>query len=398
MKKECLFALAVLVGTSRGLAPGEARAEYLISGAVMSGLVSPRGLAFGPDGSLYVAEAGRGGTGPSIPAGSGQVVSYGASGAVSRLRDGVQERVLTGLPSLATAGGEEATGLHDIAFDGAGEAYGVIGLGADPAQRANLGGVGADFGQLVRLPPGGGGSLQPIADLAAHEASVNPDRGPLDSNPYGLLITPDGRLVVADAGANALLGVTAGGAISTLSVLPSRPNPLPFGPPVFQAVPTAVALGPDGAYYVGELTGFPFPPGAANVYRLDPVTGERTVAFSGFTNIVDLTFGPDNSLYVLQITANGLASPTGPGPGALLRVDPVTGARATIASDGLSFPTGVVVGPDGSLYVSDSGTSPGGGQVLRITALTAIPEPSTWVLLGSGLLGWGVPALRRRLR
>jgi len=29
-------------------------------------------------------------------------------------------------------------------------------------------------------------------------------------------------------------------------------------------VPTSVAVGPDGAYYVGELTGFPVVPGAAN--------------------------------------------------------------------------------------------------------------------------------------
>jgi len=31
---------------------------------VMSGLDNPRGLAFGPEGALYVVEAGRGGSGP----------------------------------------------------------------------------------------------------------------------------------------------------------------------------------------------------------------------------------------------------------------------------------------------------------------------------------------------
>jgi hypothetical protein len=392
MNKNWWCALTAIVGLALGIAPEQARAEYLIT-VVMSGLDNPRGLAFGPDSNLYVAEAGRGGPGPGILGGAGQVVFYGASGAVSRLRGTVQERVLTGLPSLAPVGGVGATGLHDVGFSSSGEAFGLIGFGANPALRPQLGAVGAEFGRVVRLPLTGG-PVQGIADLVAYEAAQNPDRGALDSNPYGLLVLPGGGFVATDAGGNDLLRVTAAGAISTLSVLPDRPNPLPFGPPVFQAVPTTVTLGPDGAYYAGELTGVPFPPGAANVYRIDPVTGELTVAFSGFTNIIDLTFGPDGSLYVLQISRDGLASPTGPVPGALFRVNPVTGERTLIASDGLNFPTGVVVGPDGWFYVSNFGTSPGGGQVVR---LTAIPEPGTWVLLGSGLLGLGLAALRRRV-
>jgi hypothetical protein len=107
------------------------------------------------------------------------------------------------------------------------------------------------------------------------------------------------------------------------------------------------------------------------------MTGDRTIAYSGFTNIIDLTFGADGSLYVLQISRDGLASPTGPVPGALIRIDPVTSMRTTIVSDGLNFPGGVVTGPDGAIYVTNFGTSAGGGQVLRIV----IPEPSTAALL-----------------
>lgn len=392
MKKKWHFVVVAFVGLLLGVAAGSARAGFVTT-VLMSGLDNPRGLAFGPDGALYVAEAGRGGPGPGFTASGGRVVFYGPSGAVSRLRDGVQQRVLTGLPSLAFVGGGDAGGLQDIAFSSSGEAFGVIGFGSNPAHRALLGAVGADFGRLVQLPLNGGGSLRTIANLADYEQSVNPDgRGP-DTNPYGLLVTSGGGFVVADAGANDVLAVTADGTISTLSVLPLRPNPLPFGPPVFESVPTAVAPGPDGAFYFGELTGFPFPPGAANVYRLDPLTGERTIAFPGFTNIIDLTFGPDGGLYVLQVSTNGLASPTGPGSGALFRIDPVTGARTTIASDGLSFPTGVVVGPDGSLYVSNLGNSPGVGQVLRITA---VPEPSTFTLAGLGLVGLLGYGWRRR--
>lgn len=379
----------ILVGLTLVAACRDAVGGYVTT-VVMSGLDNPRGLAFGPDGSLYVVEAGRGGPGPSIVLGDGATNFLGDTGAVSRLRGGVQERVMTGLASLAPAGGARATGLHDIAFNASGVAYGLVGFGGDPALRATLGTPGAAFGQLVRLPLDGSPPV-PVVGVAAHEAT-NPDGTDINSNPYGFAHKPGGGFVVADAGANAILDITAGGVVSTLVVLPSRPNPLPFGPPFFSAVPTTVAIGADGAYYVGELTGFPFPPGAANVYRVDPVTGVRTVAFSGFTNIIDFTFGPSGELYVLQFSSNGLTSPLGPGPGALFRIDTLTGQRSTISVDGLNAPSGVVVGPDGSLYVTNRGTSPGGGQVLRITAA---PEPSTCILGGIGLVGLVGHARRR---
>ena len=63
MKTKWLFALAALFGLVSGLAPGSARADYVIT-VVMDSLDNPHGLAFGPGGGLYVAEAGRGGTGP----------------------------------------------------------------------------------------------------------------------------------------------------------------------------------------------------------------------------------------------------------------------------------------------------------------------------------------------
>jgi len=361
---------APLVALATAFTTTAAHAHDYVIREVMSGLVSPRGLAFGPDGGLYVAEAGSGGdvNSPSIILGSGNRAYYGTTGGLSRLLNGVQERVLDNLPSLSATNprGLEASGLSDIVFDGSGTAFGVMGLGANPALRADLGAPGADFSTLVRLPLDGS-PLERIADLGTHEIASNPDGGLRDSNPFGMALAPDGRFLVADAGANDFLSVTAAGDVSTLGVLPNRPNPLPFGPPSFQSVPTSIAVGPDDAYYIGQLTGFPFPPGAANVYRFDPATDELTVAYGGFTNISDLTFDENGDLYVLQLTTNGLASAT-PGPGALIKIDSRTGERATIASEGLLFPGSVEAGPDGVLYVTNQITS-AAGQVLSLTLL-----------------------------
>jgi hypothetical protein len=319
---------------------------------VMNGLDNPRGLAFGPEGALYVAEAGRGGPGPCIFLRPVPVPHcYGPTGAVSRLWRGDQERIATGLPSYVGPTGE-ATGPHDISLLGRGGAYVTIGLGIEGQPRSALAGVSEQFGRLVHVSASG--NWRPVADIAAYEFTANPGGGPLDSNPYGLLAEP-GSQVVADSGANALLRVAANGGISRLAVFPSRVQGRPT-----DAVPTAVASGPDGAYYVAELSGVPFAAGAANIYRVVP--GQvPTVAWSGFTTVIDIAFGPDGSLYVLEHS-------TGPVffalPGRLLRVAP-DGTRTTVI-DGLTRPGSVAVGRDGALYVSNRGTSIGTGEVLRI--------------------------------
>src|SRR5215207_11055917 len=123
---------------------------------VMSGLDNPRGMDFGPQGALYVAEAGRGG-GPNAPSFvlRGTPLYYGETGAVSRLWKGEQERVASGLPSVALASGNEGAGPSDISFNGVGNAYVTVGLGAHPDLRGDLGPAGAGLAQLIRLKPNG---------------------------------------------------------------------------------------------------------------------------------------------------------------------------------------------------------------------------------------------------
>lgn len=248
------------------------------------GLDSPRGLEFGPDGGLYVATVGNGVD----------------DGAVVRLdlRKGTTRTVVDGLPTFIDAVGD-LVGAHDVTFQGRGSMYVPIGLGHDPAVRP----PDTPIATLMRITPDGGSRV--VADLGDHEAAENPDGGLPDSNPHSAAAVPGG-VVVADAGANSLLHVAAGrGDVTTLAVFPDREVGTSTGPVPVQSVPNSVTVGPDGAYYVGELTGFPFVPGESRVYRVTP-DGSLEVFADGFTSIIDLTFDADGNLYVLEIVKEGL--------------------------------------------------------------------------------------------
>ena len=357
---------------------------------VMCGLDNPRGLTFGQF-ALYVAEAGKGGLGQAAPlqcfiGQAGGTRCYGPSGAISRLSNGVQERVATRLPSHASLTGRAAIGPHDIALvRGAdvtnglakrpgsqdchpGCAYVTIGLQQPPNFRERYPFL-AGFARLIEVSSAG--QWRNVADLGTYEAEHDPDQiyytpAKLDSNPYGLLAKPSGRaILVTDAGGNSLLQVDANGETSTHAVFP----PHPAGSRD-DSVPTSVAVGPDGAYYVGELTGFPLIPGISNIYRLGSAGDPPDVCLTGFTQIIDLDFDKQGSLYVLQY--GGTLYRVTPDRSAASEGDHQRGMCGRYAAGtqevmvtGLTNPTSVAVGPDGAVYVSNRGTHPATGQVIR---------------------------------
>ena len=345
--------------------------SQVITQVIADGLDNPRHLIFGSDGALYVAEAGMGGDGVSVPAPEiGVAFNFGSTGAITRIQAGQQERIITNLPSLALIYGSQAYGPHDVGFDQAGNLYFVTGFTTGPDIRNGIGAAGLDLGRLFKFNLADG-SQERLADFVEYEGLNNSDGGDdIVSNPYDLLVREDSVLVV-DAGANVLLHVDDGEDISVEAVFEARNV---AGIPM-QSVPSSVEVGPDGAYYVSEFTGFPYPADGARIYRVLP--GEEPEIYAdGFTNITDIAFGPDGSLYVLEFAAESLLSNNNL-DGALIKISP-DGVRTTLVGDGLIFPTGIATGPDGAIYVSNYGIFAGQGQVLRINeSFTSVPESAS---------------------
>jgi sugar lactone lactonase YvrE len=232
------------------------------------------------------------------------------------------------------------------------------------------------FGRMYELAPNGKTRL--LADITAHEVRYNPDGMQIDSNPYGVTILSNGDRIVADAGGNSIVRYHANGTTSTVAAfglldpapfapscqLPPEAGLPPVGTPIpAEAVPTSVAQGPDGAIYVGTLSGFPFAEKNARIYRIDPKTGAVSQYGPNLTLVVGIAFAPDGTLYATQITGNSDAFFCNDAvPGALVKV---TETSATVVTE-LPLPGGIAIDKAGNAYVSVFSVLPGAGEVWKI--------------------------------
>ena len=180
------------------------------------------------------------------------------------------------------------------------------------------------------------------------------------SNPFDLVVVGN-ELYVTDGGRNLVWRVdTNSGALSVHAAFGPIPNPLPFGPPFIDAVPTGIAYS-DGKLLVTLFRGFPFPPGASQVRSIDPETGAQASFITGRSSAIDvLSFRSkgDTDYLVLEFSADMLAGD----PGRLLRFETPSSAP-TVVADCLITPTSMTLDEKtDTLYITELGT----GRVVSI--------------------------------
>ena len=399
MRRIATAAVAVLAASLAGTAAIPAVANATPSGiqetVIKNGLNTPRHLVLTRAG-LVVTEAGTGGpvgpancaTGPSTEGAGTSQYCTGTTGAIVTIS--ARDRVtpdLVNLPSVNEESIQEVTGPSAIAYGHGQEAVTIDdflvnkdgGNGLLPKPFASA------FGTLRLISGGKTRAVDLAAFAAAHPQTASslgdfPGEVPYDSDPYDV-VAYRGGWVVADAGANDLLYVSAAGRVSLLARFPAVAEQLPAGvignPTAItidaQPVPTSVAIGPDGALYVGLLRGVPSDPGTADIYRVVP-GHQPAIWASGLTSVTSIAFDRQGRLLATEFNEGGLLSPPTV-PGALMRVSNNGRTVTTLPVTGLYQPTGVAVSADGTVYVSNYGdsntvSSSQPGEIVKITGLS----------------------------
>ncbi|HUR94329.1 MAG TPA: ScyD/ScyE family protein [Gemmatimonadales bacterium] len=326
-----------------------------------TGLRFPRGLTFGPDGRLYVAEAGSGGTISTRPSACDQVdppvgpYQSGRTARISRIGpNGNRSTVAFGFPSGINALGD-VIGVADVAFlDG--QLYALVaGGGCSHGSRNVPAGI-------AKVSSTGDWSI--VADLSAYLAAHPVANPPADFEPDGTwysMLAVRGKLFAVEPNHGEVARILPDNwrVSRVVDVSATRGH----------IVPTALAQR-SGALFFGNLGVFPVELGTEKVFQLAG-DGSLTLVKGGFTTVLGLDFDAQRRMYVLE-TSHAPGFPT-PGAGRVVRLN-LDGSRDVIV-DGLTFPTAMRFGPDGRLYISNKGYGPPQpGEILRVDVPGVTPE------------------------
>jgi len=213
-------------------------------------------------------------------------------------------------------------------------------------------------GQKVTLSNDGNEqvTVELVANFPDYTSDPTSPSGFRASNPFALVAIGD-QLYVTDGGQNRVRKVDIPtGAFAVLTTFPRIPNPLPFGPPVIEAVPTGIAYS-GGKLLVTLFRGFPFPVGASVVEQVDPLTGNHSSFITGLKASIGVLpvkgVGDTHNLVLQHASQPGPPASPASQPGLLLRFDTPAGPPTVIANC-LSRPTAMTLDEkSGTLYVTE---------------------------------------------
>ena len=175
------------------------------------------------------------------------------------------------------------------------------------------------------------------------------------SNPFHVVAIED-QLYVTDGGQNSIWKVNIEtGAFTTLTVFPPIANPLPFGPPVVEAVPTGIAVFGD-QLLVTLFRGFPFPVNTSQVRQVDPQTGASSPFITGLTSAIGVlpvkAGGGATNFLTLELSTDFLAG----APGRLQSFASPTGPATVIATCLISPSSMAYDQKTGTLFITEAFT------------------------------------------
>ncbi len=182
------------------------------------------------------------------------------------------------------------------------------------------------------------------------------------SNPFGIVINGK-TMYVTDASRNVVYTVgLKDREVSVLTHLAPKANPLPFGPPVVDAVPDSIRL-LGKQLLLTYLTGFPFAPGNSEVRKVNLANNSQTTFIGGLTSAIDVLpidrEDGQRQFLVLEFSANMLQSQ----PGRLLLFSAPT-ASPIVVTGGLNSPTSLAFDEEtGDIFISEIFT----GRILKVT-------------------------------
>ncbi len=299
---------------------------------VADNLLQPRGLTFGPDGSLYIAEAG------IAPPPDQNAVN---TGRLTKIAPDGKRTVI--LDMIATTGSE---------FNGAlgANATAIISDTLYLATSGPDGGRGNAKSGVYRI--NANGTTELISDLGDFNDANKPAYIDSDydrANPYDM-VALNGKLYIADGNIQVVNEVDP---LAPLGQSARRVADMSRGHPVL----TGIIAGKDGNLYVTQFTHGPyteaFSKNVAQIFRVT-VDGKVTPIASGITMALGLTQAPDGTFYASQFVSNLDVKGNFTAPGSIVKLREGD-STATPVIENLAYPTGVEIGPDGMLYFANYG-------------------------------------------